>query len=56
MLPNPIPPHGGNLVVETLGRAFGALFSMFWPVFVPIGLFALIAFAAYLWRRFTNVG
>lgn len=46
----------GNLVVGTLKLAFGQMLSFFAPVLIPLGVIALVAFAAWLYRRFTNVG
>jgi hypothetical protein len=46
----------GNLIASTLGRAFGAMWDMFWPVLGPLALLLVIAAAVYVIRSFTNVG
>jgi hypothetical protein len=46
----------GNLITGTLSRAFSGMWDLFWPVLGPVLVLLAIAFAAYVWRKFTNLG
>jgi len=48
--------NDSNLITGTLARAFGSMWDFFAPVLVPFLIFAVVAFAVYVWRKFTNMG
>lgn len=45
-----------NLIYVTLSRALGGMWDLFWPVLLPFLFLLLVAFAAYIYRKVTNVG
>jgi predicted PurR-regulated permease PerM len=55
MLPSVQVPQQ-NLIFGTLGRALSAMWDLFWPLLLPLFGVLLLAFAAYMVRKFLNVG
>jgi hypothetical protein len=49
-------PAGGNLVWDTLARAFGAVWDFFWPVLLPLAFLLVLAFGVYVVRKVMDVG
>jgi len=56
MQPSFVPPQSSNLIFGTLARALSAMWEMFWPLLLPLGVFLAFIFLAYVARKFTNVG